>query len=624
MSNPINTRRTDGNPPEVTTSPRFTRNRISSPSLSLDEVNIPPPLNPTSQFTYNYYEVNERVNVHKETDSSGKPLPLDKLPRYTTLMWGTPSLSEFQVNINTLHPSSPTHTIRDNIDKLITTDEFLNPGYVSHGFTSADEIVQGTVDVENYAKLLGDTTPSVFQMIKNQVERITLSGSQGSNSILEGFTHAYTELSNFPIVSLGLRVYDERGNPAEDEKGLGTVVESTKLNLQVNNLVIPDVFENSRDKSEWENLTTLKNSYTSTLRTGGTREGVGISPVYNDTTKSSTENLTSPCNIIGYTIERWRVTPTGNTREGIFFIEDPLTNSWVDVGVLYGEKYLYSIRSVGSVKLLTYSEDGSTVDSSIIYVSSHTTTVYSENFEFTPPPPPDEIRFTFDHTARNIILTWGTPVNHARDIVGFQIFRRKNIREPFELITQYSWDSSRTGEGGRRYTTNERIDPNYIDKMNPDDRYLVVRSEVPVYSHIDSDFTVDTEFYVSSDYIYALCSVDAHGIISNYSSQWRVTFDPYKNRLITQIVCDGDSPKQYPNMYLRTDTFVDTIHFEGNESRLIDLHFTPEYFKVRDEKGVVHKVVEKGSYYVLQMINLDNQKTQLLRIRFEDPSNLTS
>jgi hypothetical protein len=394
MSNPVSKRRADGNIPEVITSPSFTRNRISSPSLSLDEVNIPSPLKPTAQFTYNYYEVNERVEQTKGTDSKGNVLPLDKLPRYTTLTWETPSLSEFHANINANAAPSPTHTIRDNINKLITVDEFLNAGYVSHGFTSADEIVQGTVDVENYAKLLGDNSPSVFEMIKNQVERITLSGSQGSNVLLGGFSHAYTELSNFPILSLGLRVYDEKGKPVEEEKGLGTVVESTKLHIQVNNLVIPDVFENSQDKSKWENLTTLKNSYTSALATGGTREGIGISPVYNDFSQSSTADISSPCKIIGFTIERWRITNTGNTREGIYVIEDPLTHSWVDTRVLYGEKYLYAIRSVASVQLLMYSLDGSTVDSSIVYVSSNPVTVRSENFEFTPPPPPPHISLT--------------------------------------------------------------------------------------------------------------------------------------------------------------------------------------------------------------------------------------
>lgn len=620
----MGTRRTDGNPTPEISSPQYTRNRISSPSLSLDEVNIPTPLSPTTTFIYNYYTVDERVNPPRVVDSRGNPLPLSKIPRYARITWGIPSLSDQQA-ANPSRSTQPTLTLQDHSGSIMKQDEFFNPGFTSHGFTSVDEILQGTVDVENYSKLLGDTSPSIFEMIKNQVENLTVSGSvvdPNSLNTLESFTEVYTRLANFPLQSLGLNVYDERGNPVGDEKGLGTVVGSTKLNLQVNNLVLPDVFENTTVKREWENLTTLKNSYGESLRSGGTREGVGISPVFNEF--SLTSDLTQPVGIIGYTIERWRVTPTGKVRERIYYVEDPNTNVWEDREVLYGEKYLYSIRTVGSVKILTYSEEGTRVGNSTLYVSSHPTTVVCEAFEFTPPPPPDEIRFTFDHVKRNIILSWGTPVNPQGDIVGFQIFRRASVREPFELITQYSWDSTLTGTGGRRYSTGERVDPNFPEGMNPEDRYLLRTTDKPVYSHADGDFTVDTEFYISSDYIYTLCSVDAHGMISNYSSQWRVTFDPYRNRLISQIVCDGGCPKQYPNMYLRSDAFVDTMKWEGDESRLIDLHFTPEYLKVRDEKGVIHRVVEGDSYYVLQMINLDNQKSQILRINLKDTSNLTS
>ena len=618
-----NTRRADGNS-SASSSPGFTRNRISSPSLSLDDVSIPPPLTPSSQFTYNYYKVDERVNSPNINDSAGKPIPLDKFPRYVTITWGIPSLSNFHMKINASVPVTNASTIASAwaAKKLIKADEFFNVGYVSHGFTSVDEIVQGTVDIENYAQLLGDKTPSTFQMTTKQLE--LLNSMNDKSVLLKVFPQTYTELSNFPIQSLGLRMYDASGKLV-DEKGFGTIVESTKLHLQINNTVIPDIFENTNDKNEWENLTALKKAYTESLKTGGTREGLGITPVYNDFSSNSTAELANPCKIIGYTIERWRSTPTGNTSEGIFFVEDYFTNSWIDRGTLYGEKYLYSVRTVCAVKLLTYAVDRKTVNSSVLYVSSRPVTVHSENFEYIPPPPPDEIKFVFDHVKKNIVLTWDTPINHTRDITGFQIFRRSSMREPFELISQYTWDTSLPAADGRRYSTTERVDPNYIEEMRTDDRYLVKRNDSPVYVHVDDDFNVDTEFYVSSDYIYSICSVDAHGLISNYSSQWRVTFDPYRNRLITQIVCDEGSPKQYPNMYLRTDSFIDSMHWDGNEMRLIDLNFTPEYLQISDEKkGVTHKVVEKDAYYVLQMINLDNQKTQLLRIRLDDPSNLTS
>ena len=77
--------------------------------------------------------------------------------------------------------------------------------------------------------------------------------------------------------------------------------------------------------------------------------------------------------------------------------------------------------------------------------------------------------------------------------------------------------ASIAGPGGTRYKTRERVDANNLPSMDPNLRYLVSLSDEPVYFHRDQDFTVDLESLVSSDYIYAICSVDAHGIISNYS-----------------------------------------------------------------------------------------------------------
>jgi hypothetical protein len=164
--------------------------------------------------------------------------------------------------------------------------------------------------------------------------------------------------------------------------------------------------------------------------------------------------------------------------------------------------------------------------------------------------------------------------------------------------------------------------------MFPDDRGLVKVSDKPVYMHADEEFTVDPEFFVSSEYIYAIASIDAHGMISNYSSQHHVVFDPYKNRLVTKVVCDAGSPRQYPNMKLRTDAFKDVISVEGLAARQLKIFFTPEYLKVRDDRNVTYNIVEaqtpgNASYYLLQLINLDNQKMQLLKINVKDPENLT-
>jgi hypothetical protein len=234
------------------------------------------------------------------------------------------------------------------------------------------------------------------------------------------------------------------------------------------------------------------------------------------------------------------------------------------------------------------------------------------------------------------VIHWDMPVNPQRDVKQFQVFRRKSIREPFELIAQYGFDRSETGNGATgRYKTGERVDANNIENMNVDDLYLVkeqdpriVEMSYPVFMHVDEEFTVDSEFFTSSEYIYSICSVDAHGMISNYSSQHHVVFDPYMNKLVTKVVCDAGSPRPYPNMNLRMDAFKDVLSVSGDSARKLDVYFTPEYLGVKDDRNMKYKVVEaqttnQNPYYVLQLINLDNQKTQILKINVKDPQNLT-
>ena len=355
-----------------------------------------------------------------------------------------------------------------------------------------------------------------------------------------------------------------------------------------------------------------------------------VIPVQNDAAKTSANNLTQPVKLIGYIIDRYLVTPNGLSKDDTFYVEDVQKTEFQDKSVLYGVAYVYSIRAVASVKILTYSSDGRSVDSSTIYVSSRPVSVPIECFEYAPPPEPTDLKFMFDHMKKNLTIQWDMPVNPQKDVKQFQVFRRKTIKEPFELIAQYCFDKTKLGNNGSRYKTGERVDGNNLESMSPDDRYLVKlqSGEFPVYRHTDEEFTVDTEFFVSSAYIYAVCAVDAHGMISNYSDQHHVTFDVYKNRIVSKIICDSGSPRQYPNMNLKMDAFKDVISIDGDSSRRLTLYFSPEYLKVKDERNLKYKVVEavtvnENSYYLLQLINLDNQKMQLVKISIRDPERLT-
>jgi len=259
-------------------------------------------------------------------------------------------------------------------------------------------------------------------------------------------------------------------------------------------------------------------------------------------------------------------------------------------------------------------------------------------------------------------MTWDYPANSQSDIKQFQIFRRRSLDHPFELIYQYGFDTSEPGYiaksaitsefedrlleknnageivtpseqqaffSGRRYTTGEKVDANNIENMSPDLRNLVIdlgtigeRSR-PVFKHTDEDFVVDIENFTTTTFIYAMSSVDAHGMISNYSSQYKVSFDIYKNKLTIELVCDEGSPRAYPNLNLAIDTFKDSINTTGMKLKNLEIYFDPENFQVIDNKGTTFDVVsiqkpedppDAKPFYHFQMINLDNQLTQVLRI----------
>lgn len=607
---------------------QFSKSKMSDPSLSIDNVNVPEVTDHRAEFVYNFYLKDERINPADVSLTND----LTKTPRYISIRWTSPNSSNFENEKLDLEKKSYEDlSIEKNSEKIVSEDNFFNPGYINHTFSNIEVIEQGATDIENYSRMSRRDDESVFKMAKVQIEEMSpaLGNTNSNYSRIAGeLTETYAKLADFPKNSLGLRVYDERKSPIDEDDLLRSITESVSLTLKINNAIIPDIFRNSRIKRNATNLEALRVSYSEALSGFKNKEGMSLVPVQNDYTNVSTSKLTQPVKLIGYVIDRYKATEQGFEKEKTFYIEDIQKTNFEDVSILYGVTYVYTIRVVASVKMLTYSADGSSVNSSTIYVSSRPVSTPVECYEYSPPPEPNNIRFVFDYVKRNLKIHWDMPVNPQKDVKQFQVFRRKSIKEPFELIAQYGFDNTDFGSGTTRYKTGEVVDANNITQVFPDYRPLIKIYDAPVYMHTDEDFTVDPEFFISSDYIYSICSIDAHGMISNYSSQHRVTFDSYKNKLSTRVVCDAGSPRQYPNMNLRMDAFKDVISVSGDASRKLDVYFTPEYLKVKDERNISYKVVEAQTdktkpYYLLQFINIDNQKIQSLKIDIKDPERLT-
>jgi hypothetical protein len=278
----------------------------------------------------------------------------------------------------------------------------------------------------------------------------------------------------------------------------------------------------------------------------------------------------------------------------------------IDLKIKYGSTYYYSIRSVAYVE--TQAEDSVSGEFYVVgYLlsSKNSITKIVHCIEDIAPPTPADFNTYWDANKQKLILQWNFPINSQRDIKQWQIFRRTSIKEPFQLIKNYVFnDSTIIANDG----PSESPDPSLIEKL-----------ENPVSFYIDHEFEKNKTTGVFPTFIYAVCSVDAHGHSSNYSIQMQCTFDRFKNKLIKKMISFSGAPKPFPNFYLLSDTFVDVMR-TSRKNKSIKIMFTPEYLKIIDNKNNDLNLLktDKNESYKLSLINLDIQDQQNIEIKIND------
>lgn len=306
--------------------------------------------------------------------------------------------------------------------------------------------------------------------------------------------------------------------------------------------------------------------------------------------------------VIGYIIDKYEI-PTDRRapllrRESIV-VEAPRATSAIDFKVKYGAVYTYSIRAVAAVDFPAINEDTGQVLTVTSLVSSRATPRQTVDCtEKVPPPSPADFNITWDFGRRAPRLAWGFPVNPQRDIKKFQVFRRRTIREPFQLVREYDFNDAQ---------------PRLPDLEEPEAR-LVTRSP----GDPQSVYT-DMRFDQDSVWIYAVCAVDAHGLTSPYSAQYRISFNRFQNQIVKELVSRAGAPKAYPNLYLEQDLFLDSIQDSGHTH--MKVIFNPEFLNLRDNRGSDLELLstnETGGKYRLQFINVDFQKQQDLDLFISD------
>jgi hypothetical protein len=315
--------------------------------------------------------------------------------------------------------------------------------------------------------------------------------------------------------------------------------------------------------------------------------------------------------LIGYIIQRTEISNNGTpvNLEPIF-VEDIKTSEITDSNVRYGYTYVYKIRAVALVEAIGVrrvpGNPGATQPVIVKFLLASEGSRNSVNcVEKNPPPPPTNLKFRMHQKFLKPVLTWTFPINPTRDIKKFQVFKRSSINTGFTLLREFDFDNS-------------EIKSEFFENVP---RSKVSKSLSSVLSFIDQDFEL------GSSPIYAVVSLDAHGMTSGYSAQFQIRYDRYSNKLIKTLISKSGAPKPYPNIYLNVDTFKDAMKTSGY-SRLT-LVFDPEYYAVTKRQqnsenetdlGLIAVSNDNNPKYKLQIINTDFQEAEVLNIKIRDAS----
>ena len=96
----------------------------------------------------------------------------------------------------------------------------------------------------------------------------------------------------------------------------------------------------------------------------------------------------------------------------------------------------------------------------------------------------------------------------------------------------------------RQYNFNDSATADQVITGEDPSPSLVFNSQYPVMTY------EDVEFGRSSKYIYTVCSVDAHGYLSNYGTQTEVEFDINTNTIGLKNISQPGMASD-PTMYAR-------------------------------------------------------------------------
>lgn len=584
----------------------------SLPSKRVAVVNAPEVSNFRAAFDYNFFMPDERTN------DSGKIAP-EFITRRPTENFDSSFVESrnFQVKVPRLCRLDwrPVVNPRDYVAVRTSIGTNYNKIHNEQNFTPSDYSNIDLQDTGSDQRLSYFVRRAMEEVQKGFAPRSRPESPLDIARTLNSLTPSELRGSFLASILVNLRdlgvTFVTKQNRETIAASLAKQIQKTKNRLQLNNRVLTRILASATENP----VGMFEDEAEALMQEAEQREGEAVGSS-NASVLSESEydleiveyvgirNIDAPAAFdsvvqpIGYVIDKQEILADGTIVDrSPIIVESPLASTTADLKIRYGGRYMYRIRSVVFVEVQAQDVDTDNIVAISFLVCSQQSaarTIACE--ERVPPPPPADFNIAWDYKHTAARITWALPTNPQRDIKYFQLFRRKSLDEPFELIKQYDFDDSEV-----RTPWMETPDPVLVEKLNSPRNY-----------YLDQEFGRDSRF------VYAMCTVDAHGMSSNYSMQFEVTFDRFKNKIIKKLLSASGAPKAYPNMYLNQDTFVDTIKDSGHKQ--VRVIFNPEYLEVFDAAGNDLRVLKTGSdaFYKFSLINVDLQSQKTVTIRLED------
>jgi hypothetical protein len=608
-------------------------NAKSIPSRFVYSVDVPEITNLEAKFVYNYYVPNECIrdkdvltddsikkmnvsqNIIKKLSSETDQDYLDykKIPRYVKMTFTHPDTKR----IPFARPSAG--FINDNFDKIVSEEQFASGYYTAVNFSNGHVDQQTSTIFNNASKLLDNKKTKNGKstaIYKNAVDTVgksdlnvvsnvlnkkdltdgTIFKSGGGSKVINDYFSALKTLNSYSQIS---------NNVLHELAAYGS---NNNFSLHKDSFLKMKSYAAAHAKRN-NNFHITEDEFKTRL------------PYYKVTSTIDDYNKSSSYYLVGYVIEKIEIFPDGSQKvHDPIIINNPGTNNFIDFNTRYGTVYVYRVKSIMEATFVSI-DDSQTPALISSLISSKPTTTVVETTENIGPPPPIEFKFVWDYDRINpstaqfdpdanrpfpgtgikgsLMLHWSFPINTQMDIKKFQVFRRKSINDPFELIKMFDFNDAIV------------VFPNAESSINPS--LIEMTKPNPALIYFDDDFLK------SSEYIYAIAAVDTHGYTSNYSEQFNVSFDVYKNKLNVKLISYSGAPKNYPNLHLLKDLFVDTM--KTSNKKTMSLYLTPDCYNVKSTNASIKKVLGTTSEsinYKINFINIENQASTQIDVNIKD------